>query len=101
MDRKKLDTLWSAMAAARRTPQKASDLEALAKMAGRWEKAGGKHPMWVSAFPQHRAFPIERHGGNPDLSPHVRKVVLNCLETDAAAWEELVAANENANGNGE
>lgn len=57
--------------------------------------------MWVSAFPQHRAFPIERHGGNPDLHPHVRKVVLNHLEADAAAWEDVIAANEKENGNGE
>jgi len=87
--------------AARRSPQKASGLEALAKMAGRTEQAGGNHPMWVSAFPQHRAFPIERHGGNPDLSSHVRKVVLNHLEADAEAWEERVAQEESANGNGE
>lgn len=100
MDRRKLDKLWAALAAARRSPQKGSDLEALAKMAGRTEQTGGKHPMWVSAFPQHRAFPIERHGGNPDLSPHVRKVVLNHLETDAEAWEERVMQEENANENG-
>jgi hypothetical protein len=90
MDRKTLDTLWAEIAAARRSPQKAGDLEALAKMAGRTEHSGGRHPMWKSAFPQHRAFPIERHGGNPDLSPHVRKVVLNHLEADAAAWEEML-----------
>jgi hypothetical protein len=92
MDRKKLDRLWAALDAARRSPQKSGDLEALAKMAGRKEETGGNHPMWVSAFPQHRAFPIERHGGNPDLSPHVRKVVLNHLETDATAWEEQLEA---------
>ena len=98
MDRKKLDKLWAALQAARRSPQKASDLEALAKLAERKEQAGGNHPMWVSAFPEHRAFPIERHGGNPDLSPHVRKVVLNHLEADAAAWEDLIPQEH---GNGE
>jgi hypothetical protein len=98
MDRKKLDRLWAALAAARRSPQKASDLEALAKMAERKEQAGGKHPMWISPFLQHRAFPIERHGGNLDLSPHVRKVVLNHLEADAAAWEDRL---EEANKDGE
>jgi hypothetical protein len=88
MDRKRLDRLWAALAAARRSPQKAGDLEALAKMAERKEQVGGNHPMWISPFPQHRAFPIERHGGNPDLSPYVRKVVLGHLEADAAAWED-------------
>lgn len=101
MDRKKLDKLWTALEAARRSPQKGSDLEALARMAGRTEQSGGNHPMWISAFPQHRAFPIERHGGNPNLSPHVRKVVLNHLEADAEAWEDNLAQKENVNGNGE
>ena len=85
---RKLDKLWATLAAARRSPQKGSDLEVLAKMAERKEQAGGNHPMWISPFPQHRAFPIERHGGNPELSPHVRKVALNHLEADAAAWED-------------
>jgi hypothetical protein len=97
MDRKKLDNLWAAIKAARRSPQKASDLEALAKMAERTQHSGGNHPMWASAFRQHRAFPIERHGGNPDLSPHVRKVVLNHWEADAAAWEELISLQKGAN----
>lgn len=57
--------------------------------------------MWLSTFPQHRAFPIERHGGNPDLSPHVRKVVLNHLEADAAAWEDLMLLEERVGENGE
>jgi hypothetical protein len=101
MDRKRLHKLWAALAAARRKAQKASDLEALARLAERKEQRGGNHPMWVSAFPQHRPFPIERHGGNPDLSPHVRKVVLNHLEADAAAWEDLMPPEESTNGNGE
>jgi hypothetical protein len=100
MDSKKLDRLWRELKAARRTPQKAGDLEALARMAGRTSKPGGKHPMWWSAFPQHRAFPIEHHGGNPDLSPHVRKTVLNHLETDAEAWEDVLAT-ERKDENGE
>ncbi|WP_369723302.1 hypothetical protein AB8Z38_04515 [Bradyrhizobium sp. LLZ17] len=88
MDRKKLDQLWKDLKAARRSPQKASALEALARDAGRTVQAGGNHPMWKSAFVAHRAFPIGRHGGNPDLSPRVRKVILDHLEADAAAWED-------------
>jgi hypothetical protein len=57
--------------------------------------------MWKSPFPQHRPVPIERHGGNPDLSPRVRKVVLEHLEADATAWEEVLAMEEeNNNGDG-
>lgn len=97
MDRKKLDKLWAAIAAARRAPQKGSDLEALSRLAERRLEPGGKHPMWLSAFPSHRAFPIERHGGNPDLSPQVRKVVLNHLEADAAAWEDLIPPEQETN----
>jgi hypothetical protein len=98
MDRKKLDRLWAALEAARRVPQKGSDLEALARLAERTPEAGGKHPMWLSAFSNHRAFPIERHGGNPDLSHQVRKVVLNHLEADAAAWEDHISAEEKTKG---
>lgn len=98
MNRKKLDRLWGEIAAARRSPQKAGDLEALARLAERRPAPGGKHPMWLSAFPAHRAFPIEHHGGNPDLSHQVRKVVLNHLEADAAAWEDLITPNEGNNG---
>jgi hypothetical protein len=98
MDRKRLDKAWKAVKAAWRSPQKGSDLESLAVMCGRTVSAGGKHPMWKSAFPQHRAFPIERHGGNPDLSPRVRKVVLEHLEADLTAFEELLGGNKNGNG---
>lgn len=44
--------------------------------------------MWLSAFQAHRPFPIGRHGGDPEVSPHVKKVVLGLLEADAAAWED-------------
>jgi hypothetical protein len=94
MDRKKLDQIWRAIGNARRSPQKASDLEALARLCGRTVYAGGNHPMWKSIFPLHRPVPIERHGGNPDLHPRVRKIVLDHLEADAAAWEEILNASE-------
>jgi hypothetical protein len=71
-------------------------------MCGRTVYAGGKHPMWKSVFP-HRPFPIPRHGGNPDVPPRVRKVVLDHLEADAAAWEDVLDRMEKQsgdNGNG-
>jgi hypothetical protein len=45
-------------------------------------------------FPRHRAFPIPRHGGNPVASYAVRDTVLDHLETDAAAWEEVLAQDD-------
>jgi hypothetical protein len=97
MDRKRLDRLWNALEAARRSPQKAGDLEALAIMAGRTMRPGSNHPMWISVFPTHRPFPIPHHGGNREVSPRVRKVVLEHLETDAAAWEEILERAERNN----
>ena len=100
MDRKILDRLWKELEAARRSPQTADDLEALAGTAERSIRTGGKHVMWVSPFP-HRPFPIPRHGKEP-VARHVRKVVLDALSADAAAWEEVLDRIERKqNGNGE
>lgn len=90
MDRKALDRLRMDLEAAWRSPQTAKALEDLARRCGRKPRSRGKHPMWMSAFPTHRAFPIARHGGNPTYSGHVRKVILSHLEADVDAWEELV-----------
>jgi len=101
MDRKKLDKLWAAIADARKTQQSAGDLQALARKAGRRERTGGKHSsMWVTDHFPHRAFPIPTHGSD-DVSIGVRKVILSALENDAAAWEDLLEAEEKQkNGNG-
>ena len=101
MDRKKLDRLWLDLGAARNSPQKAGDLQDLARRAGRRERTGGKHSsMWVTDHFPHRAFPIPTHG-NKDVSIGVRNVVLNALEADAAAWEDVLERNEQIeNGNG-
>jgi hypothetical protein len=90
MNRRKLKKLWREISDARRKPQKADDLERLARMAERMEYAGANHPMWQSFFFAHRAFPIPRHGGNSEVGDYVQKVVLDHLEMDAAAWEEIV-----------
>lgn len=100
MDRKKLDKIWREIQSARRSPQTGGALEALARMCGRTAYSGGKHPMWRSAFPQHRAFPIPCHGGNPTVSPRVRKVVLDHLEADAIAYEEILEIEDKHDGKG-
>jgi hypothetical protein len=101
MDRKKLDKLWQDLSAARNSPQKAGDLQDLARKAERRERTGGKHSsMWVTDHFPHRPFPIPTHGAK-DISIGVRNVVLNALEADAAAWEEVLEREEQTkNGNG-
>ncbi len=91
MDRKTLNKLLEALKRARRSPQTADDLEALARLAGRRMRPGGNHPMWINdSFPAHRPLPIERHGGNRPVPAHACKVILNGLEADAYAWEENI-----------
>lgn len=97
MDRKTLDKLLAALEAARRSPRTGSELEVLAKMCGRRERAGGNHPVWVTDHFPHRPVPIERHGGNPPIPRHAKKVILNALEADAYAWEEVLV-REKQNG---
>jgi hypothetical protein len=94
MDRKRLDKLWMALEAARRSPLTADDLEALARMCERRVRPGGNHPVWVTDHFPHRPVPIARHGGNQPLAPHVKKVIVNALEADAAAWEEVLTSEE-------
>jgi hypothetical protein len=94
MDRKRLDKLWTALEAARRSPQTADDLEALATMCGRRARSGGNHPVWVTDHFPHRPVPIARHGGNRPIAPHAKKVIVAALEADAAAWEEVVMNEE-------
>ena len=76
---------------ARRSPQTAADLARLAILAGRKKYPGSNHPMWMSNFATHRAFPIPVHGGNPHVGDRPQKVVLDHLEADAAAWVEFLA----------
>ena len=94
MDRKKLEQLWDDLEDAWRSPQTAADLAVLAKRCGRELKSGANHPMWHSRFPEHRAFPLASHGGNPTLGHHIRKVVLTALGADWEAWAEIVEAEE-------
>jgi hypothetical protein len=100
MDRKALDRAWAVLLTARRSPQTADDLEAVAKLCGRRMQPGGNHPMWVTDHHPHRPIPIGRHGGNRELPPHVKKVILNGLAADLAAWEDVVSHEEANDQNG-
>jgi hypothetical protein len=55
---------------------------------------GSNHPMWKCVHFPHRAFPISRHGGNPEVGRHAQKVILDLLEEDAAAWEEELSSKD-------
>lgn len=102
MNRKKLNKIWQDIQAARRASPKLADLETLARRCGRKGSGGGKHMMWTSTvFPHHRPFPIPRHGGNPEASFVVRDSVLDMLEADAAAWEEIVERDDDVGVNGD
>ena len=79
-------------------PQKGSDLERLATIAERVMERGGNHPMWKTDQFPHRPFPIARHGGDPELAPYVKKVILDRIEEDAMAHEELLAKSEEDGG---
>jgi hypothetical protein len=98
MNRKALDKLWSALEAARKSPQTAADLEALARMCGRRERVGGNHPIWITDHFAHRPLPIPRHGGNRNVAPYAKKVILNGLEADAAAWEDILTGGRRNGG---
>jgi hypothetical protein len=70
-------------------------------MCGRRLRPGSNHPVWITDHFPHRPIPIERHGGNPSIPPHAKKVILNALEADAAAWEDVLArAQHNGDANG-
>jgi hypothetical protein len=95
MNRKKLARLWKGISDARRSLQDASKLESLAVMAERTTYSGSNHVMWQSSFQAHRPFPISRHGGGSKVGHRAQKVILDHLESDAAAWEEWLDAQEN------
>lgn len=89
MNFKKLAKIQVQLSQARRSPQKARDLERLAKQLGRSLVDRGKEPTWESAdFPHLRPLSIPHHGSK-DVSPFVLKNVLNQLELDISAWAEF------------
>jgi hypothetical protein len=93
MNRRKLDKLKHQLAALRRSPQKAADLERLASQLGRRPFNRGKEPVWVSV--EFNLFPlsIPHHGGR-DLAPGTRNSILNSLEDDVLAWEQRLGDEE-------
>lgn len=87
MKARTLAKLRGELARMRRSPQRAADLESLAKRLGRKQVKRGKEPMWEST--EFDLFPlaIPHHGGR-DLATGTKNSVLSSLEEDLLAWEE-------------
>lgn len=92
MKKKTLEKLRGELARMRRAPQRAADLERLARRLGRKKVKRGKEPMWESAEFELYPLAIPHHGGR-DLATGTKNSVLSSLEEDLLAWEERL--NEN------
>jgi hypothetical protein len=96
MNRGKLDKLRLELAKLRRSPQKASALESLAKKLGRKKVKRGKEPVWVNQELS-GVYPLAiPHHGARDISPGVQRSVLDILEGDIAAIEEMLPDDDDA-----
>jgi hypothetical protein len=90
MTPEKLHKIKREIARLRRTEAKARDLEKVARQLGRKLVKRGREPMWEStAFECLFVLSIPRHGGK-DLAPGTRKSILDQLEDDVLAWEDVV-----------
>lgn len=87
MKKKTLEKLRGELARMRRSPQRAADLESLAKRLGRKKVNRGKEPMWESEEFKLYPLAIPHHGGR-DLATGTKNSVLSSLEDDLLAWEE-------------
>jgi hypothetical protein len=94
MNPHKLDKLRQELDAMRHRSVTAADIQRLAGRLGRTLANRGKEPNWINTeFPGLRPLSIPDHGGR-DLSPGVRKSVLNELENDIDAWEQKNTEDE-------
>ena len=93
MNARKLGKLRSRLAAMRRSPQRATALESLARQLGRQRAKRGKEPMWegkdLGLFP----LAIPHHGGQ-DLAVGTKNRILDQLEEDILAWEERLSEED-------
>lgn len=81
----KLRAQWEAM---HRSPQRARDLEELAKKLGRVLVDRGKHPNWESTHFKLNPVSIPNHSKNAgEVSIGVRNSVLAALKHDLDCWE--------------
>jgi hypothetical protein len=91
MNGRKLANLRGRIAAMRRSPQRARDVEQLAIQLGRRQEKRGKEPMWMSEHFKLPALAIPHHGGGRDLSTGTCRSILTQLEDDVIEWERVLA----------
>lgn len=90
MNRKKLKKIKKELVEARKSPQRARDLESLAHRLGRKLVNRGKHPIWESEVLKVPPVPIPHHGKPPEVSIAVRNGVLDILWQDVEAWDDYL-----------
>jgi len=93
MHRRRLSRIKRLLEHARRSQQRARDLETLARMLGRRQDKRGKEPTWVHDELPVYPLSIPHHGGR-DLAPGTRNSILNVLEGDVIAWEEQLGPED-------
>ena len=94
MNKKKLGKLRGELAAARRSPQNARALEALAQSLGRRKAKRGKEPNWVNDnFPDLAPLSIPHHGGK-DLPTGTKNNIVDQLSEDLFEWEDSLEAQD-------
>lgn len=89
MIQKKLDQITRRIEQARRSPQKARDLERIAQQLGRTKVNRGKEPTWESELPGRPPLSIPHHGGR-DIAIGTRNSILDFLEDDVMALQEIL-----------
>jgi hypothetical protein len=99
MTPKKLDRLKMELEGLRSGSHRALAFQALARKLGRKQNGSrGKEPMWESQpFPDLFPLAIPDHGGGRDVSPGVKRSILNLLEADVARWDEQLANEHSDN----
>lgn len=89
MLQKKLDEITRRIEQARRSSPKARDLERIAKQLGRTKVNRGKEPTWESDLPGRPPLSIPHHGGR-DIAIGTRNSILDFLEDDVMALQEIL-----------
>ena len=95
MNGRRLARIRRLLEQARRSQQRARDLEKLAR--GRRQDKRGKEPTWVHDELPVYPLSIPHHGGR-DLAPGTRNSILNVLEVDVIAWEERLGPEDEESG---
>jgi hypothetical protein len=100
MHRKKLDKAKQLLTQLRRSPQKARDLEVLARLLGRKRVKRGKEPTWESTELAVYPLSIPHHGGR-DIPIGTKNSILDQLEDDILTWEEMLELEDDNEGDEE